>query len=396
MPENPTTGFSAVERFLLRVSNDLLHILLSCLAADSLIMAGRTSKTMRSILRHYCGEAWEIGSFIQPWFGDVDSFLNVLHVTGAVVGGSQAMNFFRRTKSFTNFDLFVRLGGCPMLGKWLLRQGYRYMGGLESLDVYASKHYFDVYFDTSQLLRRRSRWKHARGAEKHGPGVLNVYNFYKFLATTDGLIVCLHVKMIATDMNPMHHILFHSHSSESSQIVPFDWIFNRYLAALINMITPNAAFCVFPISTLRDSISYISMSYQDSTAKSMEWVGKYRASGFQVIGKEGILLAPHPHYGARCVGDRRCFIVRYFHSECSPSFYLHISRIFCIETRPTSKATYGKANLCLPFDVIPADRGVVPGVGFLRVAEPFLWRSVKDLLQLLSLNSTVRLSASFQ
>jgi len=221
MTDKPPANLSNVERFLLRVSNDLLHILLSSLPADSLIMAGRTSKTMRSIMCHYSGEAWEMGAFIWPWFGNVDSFLDVLHVTGAVVGGSQAMHFFRRTKSLTNFDFFVRLGGCPMLGRWLLHQGYRYMGGLESLDVHTSRHYFDIYYDTSQLLRRHSRWKHARGAEKHGPGVLNVYNFYKFLASADGHIIYLHVKMIATDMNPMHHILFHSHSSESSRLVPF-------------------------------------------------------------------------------------------------------------------------------------------------------------------------------
>jgi len=105
----------------------------------------------------------------------------------------------------------------------------------------------------------------------------------------------------------------------------------------------------------------------------MEWVGKYRAKGFRVIGKEGVPLTSHPHYGGRCVGDQRCFTIRYFHGECFPDLFASIL-ILGIETRPTSKSTYGKANLRLPFDVIPADRGVVPGVGFLRVAEPFLWR----------------------
>jgi len=121
----------------------------------------------------------------------------MLHETKAVISGSQIVQFFDR-KAFIGSDMDIYVSGTSALvtGNWLEKNGFKYIG---SYGVYGS-HALE-----ESIIRSVSRKKCLSGLTT-GNSIVGVFNFKK---------QDRHVQVIVLEIDPLKHILFEFHSSES-------------------------------------------------------------------------------------------------------------------------------------------------------------------------------------
>ncbi|KAF6742111.1 hypothetical protein DFP72DRAFT_831449, partial [Ephemerocybe angulata] len=77
------------------------YALFDALSPCDLVNISCTSTVMRECIQTYREKAWDIGAFLSHWFiggYDVDIFLDMLELTGAVVSGSQILRYLDRKR----------------------------------------------------------------------------------------------------------------------------------------------------------------------------------------------------------------------------------------------------------------------------------------------------------
>ncbi|KAJ3494879.1 hypothetical protein NLJ89_g10719 [Agrocybe chaxingu] len=318
------------ETLLLSLQDHVVHHLFSFFTVDTVLILSKVSHVVQEVCRSYTCEAWNIYGLSHEWFPDPIGFQAAMHVSNAVISGSLALQYFNRERyPGCDMDVYLRVAGADLLGRWFKGQGYR-----KSLD---SESYYICNSTTPAIRLIES--SSVENMCRLRNGILEVRNYIKFLVRTDHTVRKMQVQMIIVDIEPIHHILFEYHST-----------------ALMNFITSREAVCLFPRSTLVDRISYIAHSEGNSLLAPKGWVKKYSARGYQVVGRRQHGHVPEPVYGKRFVTDELCWTVH---------FNLNVVK---------GRGIYRKLDLTVPFEVLHPDSGTVSGSAFLRVAEPLVWQ----------------------
>jgi len=120
-------ALSGLEIFFLHGDDKLIKYFFSFVGVEDILKVMQTSKTMEKLCRIYIRFEWDVRRCLRPWFVDVDGFRRKLERCNAVISGSQALQFFDRDHyPGSDMDLYVRSSSAEDLGRWLLRDGYRY------------------------------------------------------------------------------------------------------------------------------------------------------------------------------------------------------------------------------------------------------------------------------
>lgn len=196
---------SRFESILLSVTEPLLIYIISFWDLRDILTCGTLSSVLQNIVRYYKTCVWDPDRFFRPWFkDDAKLFRGILQRCGAVVSGSQILQFFDRTRYFdSDMDIFLRIGGVCEMGCWLTEQGYKFQS--------ISKHY-DAF--SRSLLRLSNSLVSGQGttAEETVKGVFN----YKRYVATSTVVYLQKIQLVVVDTNPIQHIVFGFHSSESA------------------------------------------------------------------------------------------------------------------------------------------------------------------------------------
>ncbi|TEB28824.1 hypothetical protein FA13DRAFT_760060 [Coprinellus micaceus] len=207
--------------------------LLSYFSARDLVRLGKTSAFMRTVVKGYAANVWNINKFLACWFNRPVDFRSVLALTGAVTTGSQVIQFFdrRRPRLKSDLDIFTRVAGALPLTLYLEADGYRrkYKHWPEHVDNYPSL--TDVFSITS-----------SRSFVQGGPfhGIVKVLDFEKAVWLTPGNRVTYRkVQVVVVNKPPIEQIILNFHST-----------------GVMNYISHKQAVSIFPYATFEDRIFY--------------------------------------------------------------------------------------------------------------------------------------------
>ncbi|PPQ81904.1 LOW QUALITY PROTEIN: hypothetical protein CVT26_003944 [Gymnopilus dilepis] len=339
---------SSFEIFLLRLPDSVNFKLFHTCDILSLIALSKTSRILGGFFAAYRQRVWDPDMHYKRWFYDVDYFKSLLRGCGAVVSGSFALQFFGRFfYPSSDMDIFLRVAGAEDMCSWLLDEGYTYAGDASQYNELG--HNSLLHFPRAVMNK----------SSFHDP-LLAVYAFHKVKKQANGVEDELRVQVIVVDTDPIQHVLFDFHSIISLVFV-FD--VDVTLAAVINFLTADEGYSVFPWATFVERISYVCRIRQESEARIEGWTKKYEGRGFLVSGGGS---SPNPTLvrGRRFVGDKFTWRI---------SFKGSVDR---------SEGYYGPPNTRVWFEVLLSDSGAVREGCCVRIAEPYVWRTIGKALKL--------------
>ena len=193
-------NLSQFELFFVNMTDDLLRRALSFWSVPSLISLGASSVMLRGVYKRYCADVWNINRRLRTWFPNPALFRKKLRDTGAIISGSQALQYFDREQyEGSDLDIYVSRSGAILLGHWLEGIGYKYHGK-------------DPSYDFLQHLITDTTPTHGRSP--FHSAIMRVHNFHRFLICRRGVARLLRVQLIVLEGNPVVHIMFDFHSSK--------------------------------------------------------------------------------------------------------------------------------------------------------------------------------------
>ncbi|KAJ7436455.1 hypothetical protein B0H11DRAFT_2256160 [Mycena galericulata] len=245
----------------------------------------------------------------------------MLRKCGAVVSGSQILQFFERSNyAGSDLDIFLRIGGLHDMGMWLTGQGYT-----RSLCKTG-------YQALRQTIQRVSTNIVTSAA---GKTVRSVLNYTRFVASTTRVYLQI-IQLIVVDMNPIHHVLFDYHST-----------------SVMNYMVYDAIVCVFPRSSILLRKSYVTRNRPEPTTNEDRWRAKYSERGFRIIHKRSRGNHGDLKLGKRSSMDKHSWVIRLE----APS-------------ATANDSVYGHQGTDVRFEVMSWRSGATYGDSFARIAEP--------------------------
>ncbi|KAI0684234.1 hypothetical protein C8T65DRAFT_593923 [Cerioporus squamosus] len=184
------------------------------------------------------------------FFTDPLAFRSLQARTGTVISGSFALSFFERSElpPSGGLDIVLHMRHRREVGRWLLQAGYHFVP-----DSHQHPDFEVTVFNPISL---------APGGLVALDGIASVLTFEKVSSRPP---VKTTVKLIVAESAPMEVILS-SHST-----------------CVMNVISYEAAYCLFPYATLEKRITLLSSSTKGVYRKRGEELLKYASRGFDII-----------------------------------------------------------------------------------------------------------------
>ncbi|KAI1787861.1 hypothetical protein LXA43DRAFT_895612, partial [Ganoderma leucocontextum] len=207
----------------------------------------RTCKEADAAVSAYIAKAFDVDKRLRRFFSDPLAFRHIQARTATLISGSFALQLFDRTSYMSSdLDLYLHLEHRRTVGRWLLDEaGYSfspYRGQEEDFE--------------SAVLHKISR----RGIRYSMPGVADILTFRKAQIGGD----TLKVQLIVARRTPMEVVLgFHS-------------------TCVMNVISYQQAYCLFPHATVESHRSLLSWSSQSRSTRRAEGLEKYKKRGFHM------------------------------------------------------------------------------------------------------------------
>ncbi|KIK58945.1 hypothetical protein GYMLUDRAFT_245719 [Collybiopsis luxurians FD-317 M1] len=266
--------------------------LLSLLSFPDLCSLSMVSVTCHAEVRAFRLHAFKLENVLVDFFAlsDVPSFLELLSLSGCIVGGSVASKFFSRDVYDSNLDLFCALTWCGIVGSWLEEHGFLFRP--------TSKQHAPFSSDYSCILTRSpsSPSSSTTSSRSSSPSydsaeIVQVWSF----SASDG---SRPVQLMATIHSPVASILsFHS-------------------TCVLNFFNHWTAYSLYPWLTFWESVN-ISLYADGAPSPSVTTaIQKWSVRGFPAV--------PHPPLdrvlsatsdvslsSMRWVGDRHCWVVHF-------------------------------------------------------------------------------------
>lgn len=206
VPTRPNLESVTVSRFeamLVSMEHQILQHFFAFWEINDLITLSYLSSWLRGVYKRYQSDVWNIDRFLGSWFPDASGFRRVMRSTGAVISGSQVLQFFDRVRYIdSDLDIFLGVGGSMEMGRYFEKDGYRFEGQSALYPCF-----------TDFLIRTLSRVdSFERFFENY---IVGVYNFSRFVVSSGNVARRMHVQMIVLKKEPIRQILCGFHSSTS-------------------------------------------------------------------------------------------------------------------------------------------------------------------------------------
>lgn len=190
---------SKLEYVLTRTSLDFVDAFFSTWPLDSIIRLSASSFRVQSAFKAYKRAVWDPDLFFARWFSRPLSFREVLGECGAIVSGSQALQFFDRTVyDDSDLDIFMQLDRFTLMHRWLSSAGYKMTGMREQYQI-------------------EQRVRFLREAEERGEKSRSVLRAVFSYSRHDGLFGMTRtrvIQVVIVESDPVEFILSDFHTSE--------------------------------------------------------------------------------------------------------------------------------------------------------------------------------------
>ncbi|KAI0706624.1 hypothetical protein C8Q76DRAFT_630230, partial [Earliella scabrosa] len=212
----------------------------------ALLRLARTCSVASRAVQDYIRVAFDINKLLSTFFDRPREFRCLQARTGTLISGSMALQFFNRTRyRDSGLDVFVHKCHRQEVGRWLLQAGYYFVPGPHQ----------DPDFEVT-LLDTISISPDGFYALD---GISSMLTFVK-----KGDDVETKVQMVVSENAPMEVIL------------------STHSTCLMNVISSNMAYCLFPRATLEERQSLLSCSSKGIYRNRGAALAKYTRRGYQI------------------------------------------------------------------------------------------------------------------
>ncbi|KAF8802204.1 hypothetical protein BYT27DRAFT_7197291 [Phlegmacium glaucopus] len=308
-----------------------------------LLRYSRASKTTYEAVSSYMRRSFNLNKLMGRFFteNEMSCFRSWQSRTGMLISGSTALQFFDRTfYPESDLDIYVEHRYCKAIAFWLIDIGYTYK---------PRPRYSDQ--DLAEALRITTEYLNC--------GVANVYDFHK--------------------SNPDRKIqLITSHHS------PLEPILNFHSTCVMNLISHEKAYSLYPQGTFRDRRSLIVYG-EGSSRQTEEFArGKYAARGWKLVEeltKDGI-VHPTSEFSTRSryVGDSKCWTIPILPRLQLPEGYIETNSWYLLYDE-AGCANMEFRNLIAPtlrysylVKDIPLQRYILPALSSFKSEEKWIFR----------------------
>ncbi|CAL1699941.1 unnamed protein product [Somion occarium] len=230
------------------ITNDLVYdLIFHACTARTLVRLLRTCRAVNVAVKEYISRAFNVHRLLSRYFSDPMAFRYIQACTGTLISGSAALQFFDRSLyPDSDLDLYVPMPWRKKVGHFLLAQGYKF-------EPYPFQHpTFDVAISDRRVVT-------ARGLYGNLKGIAGVFTFEKKSARGEEL----KVQIIVAVRSTMEVILrFHS-------------------TCVMNVISFDRAYCLYPLATLEQRRSLVCTSRNDEVAQRV--FEKYSERGWKIV-----------------------------------------------------------------------------------------------------------------
>ncbi|KAI0755934.1 hypothetical protein BC629DRAFT_1271974, partial [Irpex lacteus] len=238
------------------------------LSPADICQLAKTCRLMHGAIPRRLSSAFNLDGRLLSFFDDPSAFRVLQSRTGAIISGSFALQFFARTAfSKADLDIYVAASARSDVGSWLLSQGYQF--------VARQRREYNIALDAFHNIE----------TSRHGPvpGVVSVMDFHRFVR---GVRRKVQVHFVA--VCPLYTILrFHS-------------------TVVMNFITFNNAYCLYPMATLRVGTNLLLRSIRDGVRASLV---KFEERGWPYVRFLAQDDATFVHTSVRWVCDPHTWVV---------------------------------------------------------------------------------------
>ncbi|PPQ72160.1 hypothetical protein CVT24_002411 [Panaeolus cyanescens] len=247
------------------------------------MVLAKVSLCLRSAVQRHCRSTYRIEDELAEFFDDVEirAFRAMQEETGLIISGSFALRFVSRQRfdPDSDLDLYVEDVHAMQALQWLASIGYVTQRGFQN-NVYSSAW-------PRPAMSTRTRTSNLRAA----------FTMYR-----EGK----KVQVMVTWQSTVGVVLqFHS-------------------TCVMNIITSNKAYCLYPRATLVDKRSLVVRRPDFLEQRSADAIHKYHQRGYSmeyIVENERDISSPRSAYcvGPRSVGDSKCWVLDIQGSETSPT-----------------------------------------------------------------------------
>ncbi|EIN14245.1 hypothetical protein PUNSTDRAFT_56791 [Punctularia strigosozonata HHB-11173 SS5] len=245
----------------------LYDAILSQTDAPAIVLLQRTCRLVRSAVRDYAARAFNIDRHLSRFFDDTRAFRALQAQTATVISGSVALQFFLRTVyPESDLDLYVHPSKAKVIGEWLLSaQGYRFVpNSVQPPTFEEASDERHPFYGMLPMSAGSDDEPNAAAERFHAEnyrltGVKAVFSFEKRSPRTRDI---LRVQVVAAKSCPLECILCEK----------------CHTACVMNVITYNAAYSLYPRATFSEKISLAMPRRTDDK----EVLRKYEARGFKI------------------------------------------------------------------------------------------------------------------
>jgi len=247
---------------------DLYDRIFDACSPASMFRLGRVGTLSRAAQKDYMKRAFDVNKHFGRFFADPLSFRQLQAATSLVVSGSNALQFMNRcVYPEADLDLYVDVQHAYMVCKWLVdrRQMYTFNPGEgQDRDIEIAWNQFEDVLDNFILPLEGSSPGFHRADSADGiyriNSVVAVWSFTRRSSIDPSLE--RKVQVIMTGRNPLVCILtFHS-------------------TAVMNAITHEAAYALFPNATFEENITLLTTK---ESIKRDQAIQKYAARGWKAV-----------------------------------------------------------------------------------------------------------------
>ncbi|TFK82608.1 hypothetical protein K466DRAFT_500003, partial [Polyporus arcularius HHB13444] len=234
-------------------------VILAFCTPITILKLQRVCRTSAEAVRDYLTRAFDVRRVLERFFPDVLAFRSLQARTGTLISGSVALQFFDRDSyPDSDLNLYVHMRHRREIGRWFLAQGYQFE---------------PASHQPSEFEAAATEALSGMTATPYGmPGIAAVMNFTRRcdpradMSTYDAQNESkLKVQLIVARKTPMEVVLgFHS-------------------TCVMNVISFEKAYCLFPRATLEERVSLLSSSSAGRSNRRRQSVAKYATRGFAII-----------------------------------------------------------------------------------------------------------------
>lgn len=290
---------SVFETFIYRLKRSLQREIFNYLSPHELNVLARCSKRLANEVNGYSMFAWNLEDFVQQWFHHTEELRATMAYTGAVISGSQIIQFFDRCRPIasSDLDILTRIGGIPALICFLESEGYSQVPRPKTEQQYdALTDCLTVSSSDAFVLNRGGRH-----------GILFVADFARTtrppLRPGHQEEETIKVQLIAVAQNPIEHLIYTYHSSmcitqnlqttigREQKVTLFS------VAGVMNFMTHQEAISLFPKATFIDRTFYPCDGESLEHGWNPPWKTKYERRGFRIDARSRMpAIRLHPRF----------------------------------------------------------------------------------------------------